>query len=311
MSIQPIAATPPRLCTTLLEDPQEIANSHNLKGYLYKIAATVCAIALVAIFTGAMAIYLGMIAELPGWAVALALIAGMGCMKGLELWGHGNGQFAAALEYQAYADKYKEISGWEPNQVNNFCVEMGLVRPNEAEIQFIPEEERALAEKSPNNPLSALLPAVARVLVLAERSAKLDERIAENARLAQENRRVGQEELEFKHTVTMLKLAEDFAVTRFHQALHLHNIEFPTEECVLENTDRGVALRTNTQEEPLGYLKLKEPLIRATEYIWGPTPFFQRNEEEYSPTREDFVIHHPRSICNLIFNDVPLPQQEV
>jgi hypothetical protein len=291
MSIQATSSAMPRLCQTLLENPQEIANSYNCRGHLYKIAAIICAVALVAIFTGAMAIYLGMVAELPGWGVALALIAAMGAMKGLDLWGVGSEQFAEGVEYQAYADKYKEIGGWGEAEIQNFYVQEQLLVADRP-IPFTVHQINALREKSPVEPLLALLPLIARYKVLAEKCIHLDQRYQENKQMAAHNYADGQVKMELEHTFFALQLSEDLAFTKIRQAIFLENLVYPTHECRLEETDRGIAVKDQLYDDPVGYVQKKAPLLRTLDYIAGRDPVFFKGEE-LSLSKQDIIDQHP------------------
>lgn len=314
MAIQALPAAGaalPKLCTTLLEDPQEIANSHNCKGYLCKIAAVVAAVALVAIFTGAMALYLGMIADLPGWAVAIALISAMGCMKGLEFWGTGNQQFREAAVYQAFADKYNELKGsYGVPEIGQFLIDQHVINELD-DLTFTDEEIEALKQKSgEENPLLALLPVIARYQVLDEQTRNLGVRVGENAQKAIENHVNGQDELELQHAFTHLQLSEDLAFKRLNQAILLENLLYPTEEYELKETDRGMALTISGEEGPLGLVKRKDTMIRTLDYIANRIPAFFISEEGTKLSVANMLENHPNAIRQTIFEPEPLDEQE-
>jgi len=265
MSIQPVSI---KLCSTLLEEPQEVANSYNCKGYLYKTAAIVCALALLAIFTGMMAIYIGMTADLPGWAVATALVAAMGCMKGLDLWSIGSEQFAKGCQYQAYADKYNEIKGWNSDEITDFFLEQGLIQDRLHQI-YTPRHPSILAliEKSPTEPLCALLPLIARYQVLTEQSVPMRERFEENFRMSEANADNGQYELELKHVFKYLELWDDIAFNVLKRAILLQNMLLPTAEYVIQEIDQEIVLMKSGDLEPLGYITRKDPALRTIDYV--------------------------------------------
>ena len=309
MSIQPLS---PQLCSVFLEEPQEVANSHNCKGTLYKIAAVVAAAALIAIFTGAMALYLGMITDLPGWAMGIAILVALACTKGLDLWGAGNQQFRQGEIYQAYADKYAELKN-TPNstiKAKQFLVDQGLAA-SLGDQCYNAEQLGALSTKEITRPLLVLLPAIARYEVLDEQARALSDRIQENIAMANQNARDDHDELELNHRYTYLKLQDDLSFTRLNQAILLQKILDPITEIEFEETNQGLVLKTKETGTIWGYVKRKDPMFRSVDYIAGRSPVFFDTENWYHST-EYFVdfTNHPNDLRRAIFDPEGLEQQE-
>jgi hypothetical protein len=285
MAIPPLPAPGeriPQLCRSLVEDPQEIANSHVFKGTLYRIASVISAIAMVAIFTGSMALYLGLIASPPTWIVAISLISALACMQGLGLWHVGTDRFAKAHDYQLIADQLNKdeaeggIRDWDPPKIAAFFQEQelpGLLAPD-----------------------TRLLPLIARYRVLTEQAKKVRGDFEENIRLANPQ----EEELEMMHRFTAMNKAENLAFIQLKRAVILENLRFPEEEYEFSTN----ALTVNGQ--PQGSLLRKDVQMRAVDYIADRAHVFFVNLQQQEMTLEDFRGSEPKDLRRRIFDYLPV-----
>jgi len=287
----------PRLCIELLEDPQEVAFSYNCKGYFYKIVAALSAAALAAIFTGALAIYLGAVTA-SGWAL-LPLIASIGCVKGLDLWKAGNEQFEKASLYSDFADRYNEIKDWSSEQIREFFLDQRIVAIDQENDAY-----KALIEKSPDQPLKTLLPLIARCEVLNRRFQEEYPKIDENERIAEEHHLSQEDDLELKHILISIGLLEKLAFSQLTLSMYLQNLTHPTTQYILEKTPRGTALKIKGEDELLGLIKTKDPVMRLPDYFKDRDPvFFIREDhpEDYL-CLDEMMDNQPRENRRLIFD---------
>jgi hypothetical protein len=333
------ATTPapiPKLCPKLIEDPQDIATSHNLKGFLYRTAALISALAIVVIFAGITALYLGMIPDLPTWAAAAALVSAMIFLKGMGLWSYGTQQYDQANEYQQIADKMILLSqegglrDWTVEQIEAFFREQNLQLPRS------PEVLEALQRRAPYNyrgrniylhlerdhAFLALRPLIARYKVLGEQAEKLKEIYEQNLRGALElnfpNNAV-KEELELMHWFSAMNTAEELAFTRLKSAIILQNLQFPDRDYSFQAEELNgesfpkICLMELIEDCAVGVLRKKSKETRAIDYIANrPRVFFEGITGNPIPpiTLDDFIGSEPKQIRARIFDQLAANLEE-
>ncbi len=308
-------AQSPLLCRRLLEDPQEIANSHHCKGTLYRVASIISALAMVAIFTSSMAVYLGLMAMPPTFIVAIGLISAFVCMQGLSLWHSGTTQFVKANEYQLVADKLNTddadggVRDWDAQKIGAFFREQNLL-PH----LFTPEALEAIPK---DHQLFKLLPLIAYYKVLTEQAEKIKRAFDENIRCAEEFDGPNQEELEMRHRFTAMNKAEELAFIQLNRAVILENLKFPEQEYGFGVVELQEELEDGTEEiilanglkidgQSQGVLNKKQIQMRALDYIVGRDRVFFVNRLNDPITLEDFRESEPKDMRARLF-DPPAP----
>ena len=164
---------PTKLCANLTVDLNGAVSSHNRKGTMYRVAAILSAVALVAIFTAMTSVYLGLIASPPVWALIVGIFTALAATKGLAFWKKGGEQFAEAASIKEITNKMTEIEGWGTDQITQYFADRNL---NLGLLTESPDRMALLEEKSPGQPLKALLPLIARELALEKETAILKRR---------------------------------------------------------------------------------------------------------------------------------------
>jgi hypothetical protein len=213
------------LCSHLKVNLNNEVSSLNCSGTFHRLAAIVCLVAFAAIATLASAIYLGLLATPPTWAIIAGLGIGFLSMKGIDIWKQGSARFQEAESLQKIVDKEREL---EREEIGQWLLARNIV--------INPEAMPHLREKRPDAPLKALIPLIARFLLEEEAAAALKQRAQENLGRVRDQQNP---ELQREHFFEGMKAYDTAAKTKFSCAQLLQNIQEPTTEFLIQKDELG------------------------------------------------------------------------
>ena len=170
-NIAPISPSQITLSRYLTENPADLASRHSCKSKIYCVAAVICAIAAIAILGSITAVYLGLLAEtaLSGSAVLSSLAGFIASMVGVSTFiSWSKEEEAETHNNKLFATKLQEIEHWTESDVQKFFSKQGIDMS-----LYTDSQKTLLAAQKPAAPLTALLPLIARYLVLNEAAEKM------------------------------------------------------------------------------------------------------------------------------------------
>lgn len=322
-SIRPEAL--PQLCQSIVEDPQKLDRFHRRNGWLYRLVFAVSAVALFILFSGATAIYFGVLPPLPIWQLGIGIVASHFCHNGLKLWSVGAEQLTQANFYRSVAVKLQgdaQIDGmkdWGTAEVQHFLVEQGIY-----EEPSVPEISAALAMHGIDSPV-ALLPLIARFKMLEEQVKKVKAVYENNLVRAGNFIYPDETRLEAEHRFVAIDALEKLAPLQLHCAVLLQNLHCPT----VEYDVVGISLsknpntrppnakfparalfKINSNEPPLGFLQMKVRDARILDFMANRDRVFLELLNGDKLTLEQVKDLPPNELRDLIFDQVP-PLQRV
>lgn len=243
MAIQP-------LCHHLTQVPKDVARNEYLKATLYSTAAKAAMVAVVAICAFILAISLGLtpIATIPLSLAFVALLGPLALMPlATKLQSWANEKYAIAEFEQKVADQLDSIEHWNEANVQQFLDE------NQIQADRLPLA--SLAEKSPDAPLKALLPLIARYRAWVQ--------IGQEAGAVYDRNWIGHEDsmLEYEQRRIAWKAKEERASAALQGAVLLQQIQNPVLEPSLDEVG---SLKT----KPLA-LRVLDILLERPQVLFG------------------------------------------
>jgi hypothetical protein len=325
--IPAVQNSPIHLCSILTDDLDSKITSHNVKGTLYRVAAIVSAIVLVAIFGAMSAVYLALLATPPTWTLLVSLCVALAATKGLGFWKMGGAEFTQRAQLKEITQKLDEISNWTTPQVQLYFTNNNL----EDQLETLEDNASLMAlleEKSPGAPLKALLPLIARELLLASETTNLERLASEHiggiedveteveggeSVITQEevgfNKFKQHPELESRYFSKGVESREELCFTLMRRAILLQNLTMPDRNF---DFDGAAQLWDIDHQEngPIGKCEMKGSESRAIEYsslaltgIDRPRNFYISANEEKAPlTTDQLALLSPREIRPLVFD---------
>ena len=174
MSTQAIGFQPPKLNHYLTEVPETIAIDAGKKAFAANVIAKITYVAIVAICATVLAVSLfaTVSGALPLVLLGLALTTPLLAMGAAKLQALSNNHSNRALREKGVADELKLIKDWKTAEIKDFYSHHNIT------LEHLPIEE--LEKLKPNEPLTALLPLIARYKYLEKQGQEAKERYSIN-----------------------------------------------------------------------------------------------------------------------------------